>query len=371
MRGVAFLVFAILVNFPAAGFAQAEQCSQLFQFETKLPNFPFLLNRSAQETSVPQESLDSLREVSAELSKRLSDRTLINAKDREARELLQLIRKFNPQNPEAPAQIFEIMGRYSILISHGYIANVKEESTWFEDLLTRGHSAKRTSLKGNPEEIVNLMQEKNFIQFRDRTMVGMRDIFKSTQNNIENPRIIYTFKDVSISDFILNSDTGYYFVGLSKSNGLSFDNNHDYSAMTFFQHDVLHIELSNMARKSADQGIDKEDIPNMTKRAQDLFALRMLYPQMDKHFNPFEKRFLRAGLFIALHEYGFTPYQFVRRVQKNPEEAAKFIYTYLKQMEVLMRPLKDDMAALDKDPEKMKVLSKILTKFISLSEAAL
>lgn len=371
MRGVAFLVFALLVSVPTVGFAQAEQCSQLFQFETKLPNFPFLLNRSAQETSIPQESLDSLRQVSAELSKRLNEGSLIKAKGQEARELLKLIRKFNPQNSQAPTQIFEIMARYSILISHGYVANVKEEATWFEDLLTRGHAIKRTSLKGNPEEIINLMQEKNFIQFRDRTMVGMRDIFKATQNNLETPRIIYTFKDVSISDFILNSDTGYYFVGLSRNNGLSFDNNHDYSAMTFFQHDVLHIELSNMARKSADHGVDKDDIPNMTKRAQDLFALRMLYPQMDKHFDPFEKRFLRAGLFIALHEYGFTPYQFVRRVKKNPEEAAKFIYTYLKQMEVLMRPLKDDMATLDKNPEKMKVLSKILTKFISLSEAAL
>jgi hypothetical protein len=371
VRVVALLVFSVLVGFSPIAHAQAEQCSQLFQFETKLPSFPFLLNRNTQESSIPQESLASLTEVAAELSRRIKVGELIKAKGQEARYLLTQIQQFNAKNPQSSSQIFEIMARYSILISHGYTANVKQESTWFEDVLTRGQTSKRSSLHGDPQEILKLMQDKNFIEFRDRTMVGFRDIFKSTQDALEQPRIVFTFKDISISDFILNSDTGYYFIGLSRTNGLHFDNNHDYTAMTFFLHDLLHIELSNMARKSADLGVDKDDIPNMTKRAQDVFALRMIYPQMDKHFSPFEKRFLRAGLFIALHEYGFTPYQFVRRVKTNPEAAAKFIYTYLKQMEVLMRPLKDDMAVLDKNPEKMKVLSKILTKFVALTEAPL
>jgi hypothetical protein len=371
VRQVALLVFSLLMGASPLAHAQGPLCSSLFQFETKLPSFPFLLNRGFQQSRIPQESLDSLNEVASELSRRVETGELTKAKGQEARYLLTQIKHFNPKNPLASMQIFEIMARYSILISHGYTANVKQEATWFEDVLTRGQTTKRKSLHGNSEEILNLMQDKNFAEFRDRTMVGFRDIFKSTQNASEQPRIVFTFKDISISDFILNSDTGYYFIGLSRINGLHFDNNHDYTAMTFFLHDLLHIELSNMARKSADLGIDKDDVPNMTKRGQDLFALRMIYPQMDDHFSPFEKRFLRAGFFIALHEYGFTPYQFVRRVNANPEAAAKFIYVYLKQMEVLMRPLKDDMAILDKNPAKMKVLSKILTKFVSLTDSPL
>ena len=109
----------------------------------------------------------------------------------------------------------------------------------------------------------------------------------------------------------------------------------------------------------------------MTKRSQDLKALRSLYPEMDRYFTPFERRFLRAGLFIALHEYGFTPTQFFQRIERNPQEAAQFIYTYLKSADSLRKPVAEDLAALDQNPEKMKVLSKILTKFSGLIHARL
>jgi hypothetical protein len=36
-------------------------------------------------------------------------------------------------------------------------------------------------------------------------------------------------------------------------------------------------------------------------------------------------------------------------------------------MDVLMRPLKQEMAVLDQNPEKMNILSKILIKFLRLS----
>lgn len=367
VRAVAFFVFALFMSFSTPGQASlAEQCSELFQSETKLPSLPFLLNRS-DDSLVHQENLNSLQEVAIELSQRLNAKALTGAKDKEARHLISLIKKFDANSAQAPKLIFEIMARYSILISHGYVANVKEESTWFEDLLSRGR--KRSSLRGNLNEIQRLMEDKNFGEFRDLTLVGLLDIYKSINKGPEKPAIIYSFKDLGISEFILNSDSGYFFVGLSKTNGLSFDNNKNYTALTFFQHDTLHIELSQMWRIISDKDHEKEDLPNMTKRAQDLFTIRKLYSNLDKHFSPFEKRFLRASLFIALHEYGFTPYQFIRRVKTNPAESAQFIYTYLIQMEVLMRPLKEDMAVLEKNPEKMKVLSKILTKFISLTEA--
>ncbi len=367
-QGTAFFVFLALVLASSTSNA-ASLCSYAFQNETRPELFDFVHLREKPLLAIHPETLKSLNIIKFRLHEFLSAAKVSKAKELEAFKILEMIRSLTANQEKTPDQVFEIAARYSILISHGYKGNLKDELVWYQDIFNRKDDFGPKTLE-SLEQLETLMKDSGFVEFRDRYLDGLMDLYGASQKlNQEKANFIFSFDDLKISDFILNADTGYFFVGLSRANGLSFDLNKDFSAITFFMHDLAHVDLTlNVFRKLREEKFSPNDRSTLSRRQDALKKLQTLFAHLDIHFTEFEKRFIRIALFVQLHETGVSPYQALYDFQHNPREVARSTLSQIKGSATFQKPIQKEFELLKDDPTAPDQLAKILLKFITFRE---